>query len=152
MTKSDFDLFVIGAGSGGVRAARVCAQMGARVAIADENGFDGTCVMRGCIPKKLMVFASVFAEEFEDARNFGWDVCSREFNWTTFIENKDREIARISGVYRSVLENADVTIFHERATLKDARTVQLATSGRAITSDTLLIATGGYPSRENGAH
>src|SRR5438105_11941248 len=101
MTKFDFELFVIGAGSGGVRAARVSAQMGARVAIAEENGFGGTCVMRGCIPKKLMVFASGFAEEFADARGFGWEIGASRFDWSTFITNKDAEIGRISGVYRS---------------------------------------------------
>src|SRR5438105_11526921 len=111
MTKFDFELFVIGAGSGGVRAARVSAQMGARVAIAEENGFGGTCVMRGCIPKKLMVFASGFAEDFADARGFGWNIAEAHFDWSTFIAAKDAEIARISDVYRAVLDKAGVTIF-----------------------------------------
>src|SRR2546423_11722361 len=149
--KFDFDLFVIGAGSGGVRAARVSAQMGARVAIAEENGFGGTCVMRGCIPKKLMVFASGFAEEFADARGFGWDIAGARFDWSTFIARKDEEITRISAVYRAVMENAGVTIFHERATVKEPHTVQLGKSGRSISAETLLIATGGYPSREVAA-
>ena len=94
MTKFDFELFVIGAGSGGVRAARVSAQMGARVAIAEENGFGGTCVMRGCIPKKLMVFASGFSEEFVDARGFGWGIAETRFDWGTFVARKDEEIGR----------------------------------------------------------
>lgn len=150
MSKCEFDLFVIGAGSGGVRAARVSAQMGARVAIAEENGFGGTCVMRGCIPKKLMVFASGFAEEFADARGFGWNIADARFDWPTFIAAKDDEITRISSVYRSVLENAGVTIFHERAVVKGPHTAQLK-SGRSISAETLLIATGGYPSRQVAA-
>ena len=97
---------VIGAGSGGVRAARVSAQMGARVAIAEEDSFGGTCVVRGCIPKKLLVYASSFAEEFEDARGYGWSIEGARFDWPTLIANKDKDIARISGAYRSVLDNA----------------------------------------------
>src|SRR5438105_671412 len=147
MSKFDFDLFVIGAGSGGVRAARVSAQMGARAAIAEENGFGGTCVMRGCIPKKLMVFASGFAEDFADARGFGWTIAEARFDWPSFIAAKDEEIERISGVYRAVLDKAGVTIFHERATIVDPHTVQLGKSGRRVSAETLLIATGGYPSR-----
>ncbi len=150
MSGYDFDLFVIGAGSGGVRGARVSAQMGARVAIAEENGFGGTCVMRGCIPKKLFVYAAGFAEEFEDARGYGWELLPPRFDWPALIANKDREIARVSGVYRRVLEHAGVAIFHERAFVKDAHTVRLA-SGREISAETLLIATGGYPSRQTGA-
>jgi glutathione reductase (NADPH) len=150
MSNYDFDLFVIGAGSGGVRAARVSAQMGARVAIAEENGFGGTCVMRGCIPKKLFVYASGFAEEFEDARGFGWEIAGAKFDWPLLIANKDTEIDRVSRVYRMVLENAGATIFHERATIADAHTIRLV-SGRVVTAETLLIATGGYPSRETGA-
>src|SRR5438270_11633053 len=126
MSKFDFDLFVIGAGSGGVRAARVSAQMGARAAIAEENGFGGTCVMRGCIPKKLMVFASGFAEEFADARGFGWDIVEAGFDWSTFIAGKGVEIGRISVVYRAGMEKGGVTIFHERATVKETHTVQLS--------------------------
>jgi glutathione reductase (NADPH) len=148
--KFDFDLFVIGAGSGGVRAARVSAQMGARVAIAEDDRFGGTCVVRGCIPKKLLVYASSFAEEFEDARGFGWSIEGAHFDWPALIANKDEEIARISGVYRSVLDNAGVAIFEDRAFIKDAHTVHLKKSGRNITAETLLVATGGYPSRETG--
>ena len=147
-SKFDFDLFVIGAGSGGVRAARVSAQMGARVGIAEEDSFGGTCVVRGCIPKKLLVYASSFAEEFEDARGYGWSVEDARFDWPTLIANKDKDIARISGAYRSVLDNAGVAIFEDRAVIKDAHTVHLKKAGRDITAETLLIATGGYPSRE----
>jgi glutathione reductase (NADPH) len=148
--KFDFDLFVIGAGSGGVRAARLCAQMGARVAIAEDDRFGGTCVVRGCIPKKLLVYAASFAEEFEDARGFGWHVEGARFDWPALIANKDEEIARISGVYRSVLDNAGVAIFEDRAFIKDAHRIHLKKSGREITAETLLVATGGYPSRETG--
>ena len=150
MSKYEFDLFVIGAGSGGVRAARVSANMGARVAIAEENGFGGTCVMRGCIPKKLFVYASGFAEEFEDAVGYGWDIAGAKFDWSSLVANKGREIDRISRVYRMILETAGVAIFPERATVTDTHTVRLA-SGREITAETLLIATGGYPSRQTGA-
>src|SRR5258708_19074450 len=146
--KFDFDLFVIGAGSGGVRAGRVSAQMGARVAIAEDDQFGGTCVVRGCIPKKLLVYASSFAEEFEDSRGFGWNVEGARFDWPTLIANKDKDITRISGAYRSVLDNAGVAIFEDRAFIKDAHTIHLKKSGRNITAETLLVATGGYPSRE----
>lgn len=151
MTKHDFDLFVIGAGSGGVRGARVSSQMGARVAIAEQNGFGGTCVLRGCIPKKLLVYASGFPEEFEDAMGFGWTIDAARFDWPSLIANKDQEIERISRVYRSVLEQSGVTIFPERAVVKDAHTIHLADSKREVTAETLLIATGGYPSRQTGA-
>jgi glutathione reductase (NADPH) len=147
----DFDLFVIGAGSGGVRAGRICAQMGARVGIAEEDSFGGTCVVRGCIPKKLLVYASSFAEEFEDARGFGWSVEGARFDWPTLIANKDKDIARISAAYRSVLENAGVEIFQDRAVINDAHTVHLRKSGREVTAETILIATGGHPSRDTGA-
>ena len=150
MSKYDFDLFVIGGGSGGVRAARVSAQMGARVAIAEENGFGGTCVMRGCIPKKLFVYAAGFAEDFEDARGFGWEIAGAKFDWPALIANKDQEIDRISRAYRTILESAGVGIFHERATVRDAHTIHLA-SGREVSAETLLVATGGYPSRQTGA-
>src|SRR5258705_7264645 len=147
-----YDLFVIGAGSGGVRAARVSAQMGARVAIAEEDSFGGTCVVRGCIPKKLLVYASSFAEEFEDARGYGWTIEGAHFDWPTLIANKDKDIARISGVYRSVLDNAGAAIFEDRAIIKDEHTVHLKKSGRDITAETLLIATGGYPARRTIPH
>src|SRR2546423_9959787 len=147
--KFDFDLFVIGAGSGGVRAARISAQMGARVAIAEEDSFGGTCVVRGCIPKKLLVYASSFAEEFEDARGFGWSIEGARFDWPSLIANKDKEIARISSVYRSVLDQAGVAIFEDRAVIRGAHTIHLKKAGRDITAETLLIATGGFSSRGN---
>jgi len=149
MTTYQYDLFVIGAGSGGVRAARVSAQYGARVAIAEEDNFGGTCVLRGCIPKKLFVYASAFAEEFEDARGFGWTVGDTHFDWPTLVANKDTDIARISRVYRRLLAENNVTIFEERAVLKDAHTIYLKKSGQEVTAETILIATGGYPSRES---
>src|SRR5579871_6290521 len=99
-SKYDFDLLVIGAGSGGVRASRMAAQAGARVAIAEENGFGGTCVIRGCIPKKLFVYASHFAEDFEDSAAYGWTVPERHLDWNVLIANKNNEIARIENVYR----------------------------------------------------
>lgn len=151
MSRYDFDLFVIGGGSGGVRGARVSAQMGARVAIAELNGFGGTCVMRGCIPKKLLVYASGFPEEFEDAQGYGWTIDAARFDWASLIANKDQEIERISRVYRNVLEQSGVAIFHERAVVNNAHTIHLADSNRDVTAETLLVATGGYPSRQTGA-
>src|SRR5437870_3345092 len=102
----DYDLFIVGAGSGGVRATRMAAAAGARVAIAEEDRFGGTCVVRGCIPKKLLVFASHYGDEFEDAAGFGWSVGETSFDWQKLIANKDREIDRLEGLYRKTLENA----------------------------------------------
>jgi len=144
----DFDLFVIGGGSGGVRAGRVSAQMGARVAIAESDRFGGTCVLRGCIPKKLLVYASAFAEEFEDSRGFGWRVEATHFDWPSLIAAKDKDVSRISDVYRGVLDQAGATIFEDRAVLKDAHTIRLQHTGREVSAETILIAVGGYPSRE----
>jgi glutathione reductase (NADPH) len=140
----DFDLFVIGGGSGGVRAARVSAQLGKKVALAEEYRMGGTCVIRGCVPKKLFVYASQFSEKFEDARAYGWNVGETSFDWPTLIANKDREIERLEKVYRAGLDRTDVTVFDERATLKDKHTVQLA-SGKTVTAETILIATGARP-------
>ena len=151
-SRYDYDLFVIGAGSGGVRGARVSAQMGARVAIAECDKFGGTCVVRGCIPKKLMVYASAFSDEFEDAVNFGWTVENARFDWPGFIANKDAEIDRISGVYRQILADNGVTIFEDRAQLIDAHTVELARSRERVTAEHILIATGGHPSRGTMSH
>jgi glutathione reductase (NADPH) len=145
----DFDLFVIGGGSGGVRAGRLAAQMGARVAIAESDRFGGTCVLRGCIPKKLLVYASAFPEEFEDSRGFGWSVERTHFDWPSLIAAKDNDVSRISNVYRSGLDNAGATIFDDRAGFKGAHTIHLERAGRDITAETILIATGGYPSRES---
>ncbi len=144
MTTFDYDLFVIGAGSGGVRAARVAAKHGAKVAIAEEFRVGGTCVIRGCVPKKLMVYASKFAEEFEDAVGFGWTTQKVSFDWTTLIENKDKEIDRLNRAYVRNLESAGAELIQERATIKDKNTVQLP-SGRTITAKYILIATGAAP-------
>ncbi len=147
MTAMDFDLFVIGGGSGGVRAARIAAGHGARVAIAECDRFGGTCVIRGCVPKKLFVYASRFGDEFEDAAGFGWTVGSKPtFDWSTLIANKDREISRIEGVYEGLLTGKGVTIFRARAKLDGPGAVKLA-DGQRITARTILIATGGAATR-----
>lgn len=144
---ADFDLFVIGGGSGGVRAARIAAGHGARVALAEEYRFGGTCVIRGCVPKKLMVYASRYADAFEDAAGFGWSVRQPSFDWATLIEAKDKEIARLEGLYRKGLEGANVTLFEERAVFVDRNTLRLS-SGKTVTADKILIATGGTPNLE----
>jgi glutathione reductase (NADPH) len=147
MSGTDVDLFVIGAGSGGVRAARIAAGHGARVMIAEEFRVGGTCVIRGCVPKKLLVYASRFAHEFEEAAGFGWTVGDVRFDWPTLIAAKDREIARLEGLYRAGLEAAGVTVVPERAVLLDAHTVQLQ-SGARVRAQTILVATGAHPSLE----
>jgi glutathione reductase (NADPH) len=150
MRSGDVDLFVIGAGSGGVRAARVAAGHGARVMIAEEHRVGGTCVIRGCVPKKLLVYASRFAQEFEDAVGFGWTVTPRDaptFDWPTLIANKDKEIARLEAAYRANLEKADVEIVDSRAVIEDAHTVRLLASGARVHAGHILIATGGSPHR-----
>ncbi len=141
----DYDLFVIGAGSGGVRASRIASSHGAKVAVAEEYRVGGTCVIRGCVPKKLFVYASSFAEEFEDAEGFGWTVGERSFSWEKLIANKDLEIDRLNGIYIRNLQNSKVEIFQSRAFLKDAHTVHLVAEGRDVTADKILIATGGTP-------
>src|SRR4051794_5970238 len=141
---ADFDLFVIGAGSGGVRAARVSAAYGARVGIAEEHKVGGTCVIRGCVPKKLLVYGAHFAEDLEDAAMFGWDVPEKKFDWTVLRDNVLAEVSRIEGAYTETLTNHDVTIFHERAELTGPNAVRLA-SGKEITADKILIATGATP-------
>jgi glutathione reductase (NADPH) len=140
----DVDLFVIGAGSGGVRAARVSAAHGAKVAIAEEHRVGGTCVIRGCVPKKLLVYGAHFAEDLADARRFGWTVENQSFDWATLRDNVLAEVTRLEGIYEETLGNHDVEILHERATLVDAHTVRLA-SGRDVTAKYILIATGGWP-------
>jgi len=143
----DYDLFVIGGGSGGVRAARMAAERGVRTAIAEESTFGGTCVNLGCIPKKFLVYACAFPEEFEDAAGYGWTVGDAKFDWPTLIANKDKQIARLNGYYRRAVERAGGLIIEDRAVLKDRHTVHLVRSGRDVTAETILIATGGYPSR-----
>lgn len=144
MTAYDVDLFVIGAGSGGTRAARIAAGHGARVMIAEEDRIGGTCVIRGCVPKKLFVYASRFVDEFEDAAGFGWTLGERSFGWPTLRETVGREVTRLSGLYRKGLEGAGVAIREERATIAGPNTVRLA-SGETVTAGHILIATGGYP-------
>jgi glutathione reductase (NADPH) len=140
----DFDLFVIGAGSGGVRASRMCAGLGARVAVAEERYLGGTCVNVGCIPKKLFVYAAHFAEDFEDAAGFGWSVGERVFDWARLLANKDREIERLNGVYARLLDAAGVTRISGRARLVDAHTVEVGE--RRYRAEHVLIAVGSWPS------
>jgi glutathione reductase (NADPH) len=145
MTTYDFDLFVVGAGSGGVRAARIAAGYGAKVAIAEEYRFGGTCVIRGCVPKKLLVYASRFRDDFEDAVGFGWSGLSPKFDWPTLIANKDAEIARLESIYRTNLEKAGVHTMVGRAELIDPHTLIVQPGNRKITAGIILIATGGRP-------
>jgi glutathione reductase (NADPH) len=145
MSDFDVDLFVIGGGSGGVRAARIAAQHGARVMLAEEYRLGGTCVIRGCVPKKLLVYASRFHGEFEDAAGFGWTVPHATFDWATLIANKDKEIARLEAAYGSLMEKSGVKVVKNRATLTDAHTVQVA-NGDRVKAAHVLISTGGTPS------
>ena len=140
----DVDLFVIGAGSGGTRAARIAAQHGAKVVIAEEFRVGGTCVIRGCVPKKLMVYASRFADVFEEARAFGWTVPKPTFDWRTLVAAKEKEITRLSGIYVQNLEKAGVRILDTRATIVDPHTVALA-DGTTMRAGRILVATGAYP-------
>src|SRR5476649_68352 len=133
MSKSDYDLFVIGGGSGGVRASRLAAMTGARVALAEESRMGGTCVIRGCIPKKLLVYASQFSENFLDAPGYGWTIGDVKFDWPTLIANKDREIARLEGLYTKNVKAAEVEIFADRAVFEDAHTLLLLNEGRRVT-------------------
>jgi len=144
MSDHDVDLFVIGAGSGGVRAARIAAAYGARVMIAEEYRVGGTCVIRGCVPKKLLVYASRFSEEFEDAAGYGWTVPEPTFHWPTLIANVHREVTRLEAAYTSTLERFNVALVKSRAVLEDAHTVRLA-SGACVHAETILIATGAAP-------
>ncbi|HEY6049362.1 MAG TPA: glutathione-disulfide reductase [Sphingomicrobium sp.] len=141
---ADFDLFVIGAGSGGVRAARMASAYGARVGIAEEHKVGGTCVIRGCVPKKLLVYGAHFAEDLDDAAMFGWDVPKKRFDWPTLRDNVLREVSRLEGAYTETLTSHNVEIFHERAVLTGPNSLRLA-SGREITADKILIATGARP-------
>jgi glutathione reductase (NADPH) len=144
MAEFDTDLFVIGGGSGGVRAARIAAGHGARVMIAEEYRMGGTCVIRGCVPKKLLVYASHIHHEIEDAAGFGWTIPSATFDWPTLIANKDKEIARLEAAYTANVEKSGARIVKTRAVFEDAHTLRLAT-GETVRSKTILIATGGAP-------
>src|ERR1700758_19067 len=145
MAECDIDLFVIGGGSGGVRAARIAASYGAKVMIAEEYRMGGTCVIRGCVPKKLFVIGSHVRQELEDAAGFGWTVPQASFDWPTLIANKDEEIARLEAVYHTLLEKAGVQVFKGRATLADPHTLQLS-DGSRVRAAYVLISTGGTPS------
>lgn len=142
----DVDLFVIGGGSGGVRAARTSAATGARVALAEDSRMGGTCVIRGCVPKKLMVFASEFREGASLARDYGWSADAGDFDWSRFRTKLDGELSRLEGVYRDLLKRSNVTIHDARASLRDAHTVELS-NGETVTADKILVATGGRPVR-----
>src|SRR6201991_2965143 len=141
MALYDYDLFVIGGGSGGVRAARMASSYGAKVAIAEEYRWGGTCVIRGCVPKKLLVYAAHVHDEIGDAAGFGWTIPEAEFSWPKLIENKDREIDRLSRIYVDLLTKSKVKVIDGRAHVVDPHTVEI--DGNRITAKTILVATGG---------
>src|SRR5271168_4864899 len=143
MAVYDFDLFVIGAGSGGVRAARVSAGHGARVAVAEEYRVGGTCVIRGCVPKKLLVYAAHVREEVEDAAGYGWIIPEARFDWASLIANKDKEIGRLEAIYRKTLAGAGVALMEGRAQLTSPHDIEIVE--RRVTADKILIATGAHP-------
>ena len=142
MAEYDYDLFVIGAGSGGVRASRISASYGARVAVAEERFLGGTCVNVGCIPKKLFSYGAHYAEDFEDATAYGWTVPEPALRWKTLIDNKNKEIERLNGIYRNLLEGANVRLYEARATIRDAHTLDVG--GETVTAENILIATGSW--------
>jgi glutathione reductase (NADPH) len=142
----DFDLFVIGGGSGGVRAARIAATHGANVAIAEEYRMGGTCVIRGCVPKKLLVYASRFAHEFEDAAGFGWTIEGAKFDWPALIANKDKEIGRLEAAYRKNVSGAGADIIDSRVVIEDPNTIRVLKTGARIRAKYILVAAGGHPS------
>jgi glutathione reductase (NADPH) len=148
MSEFDVDLFVIGGGSGGVRAARIAAGYGAKVMIAEEYRVGGTCVIRGCVPKKLMVYASRFADDFHDAAGFGWTLGETKFDWATLIRNKDKEIDRLESIYRTNLEKAGVEIVDSRAVIEDPHTVHLLKTGARIRARYILVAVGAHPTMD----
>lgn len=146
MTAFDYDLFVIGGGSGGVRGGRLAAALGKKVAIAEEFRYGGTCVIRGCVPKKLYVYASQFSEHFEDAAGFGWEVGDSRFDWRKLVAAKEQEITRLEGLYRKGLANAGAELLDTRAELAGPNEVRLVASGRTVTAERIVIAVGGHPS------
>lgn len=143
MSDFDYDLFVIGAGSGGVRASRVAASLGARVGIAEERYFGGTCVNVGCVPKKLYSYAAHYRDDLDDSRGFGWSVAEARFDWATLKKNKDNEIKRLNGIYKSILDNNDVTVYENRARLRSRNEVEVG--GAVVTARYILLAVGGWP-------
>ncbi|MDR6758514.1 glutathione reductase (NADPH) [Mycoplana sp. BE70] len=145
MPAFDYDLFVIGGGSGGVRSARLASAMGKKVAIAEEFRYGGTCVIRGCVPKKLYVYASQFREHFEDAAGFGWTVGATTFDWNALVAAKEQEITRLEGLYRKGLDNAGAEILNSRAVLVGPNTIRLTATDQLVTAERILIATGGHP-------
>ena len=144
MSDYDFDLFVIGAGSGGVRASRVAAAHGAKVAVAEEYRVGGTCVIRGCVPKKLLIYGAHFAEDLKDARRFGWNVPECGFEWKVLRDNVLADVDRLEGLYRNTLDSHKVELISERAVITGAHSVKLA-SGRELTAKYILVATGAWP-------
>ena len=145
MSDYDFDLFVIGAGSGGVRAGRVAAQLGKRVGVAEESKPGGTCVVRGCVPKKYLVYGADFGSAIQKAAGYGWTAKDVSFDWPTLRDAIQKEVSRLSGIYANILEKNGATLYRERAEFVDAHTVRLTTSGKLITAETILIAVGGHP-------
>ena len=146
MSDYDFDLFTIGAGSGGVRASRVASAHGAKVAVAEEYRVGGTCVIRGCVPKKMLVYGAHFAEDLVDAKQFGWDIPETSFDWIRLRDTVLGDVDRLNGLYTETLEIHDVTIFHERAEITGDHEITLA-SGKVVTAKYILIATGAEPAR-----
>ena len=147
MANYDYDLFVIGAGSGGVRSGRLAAQLGKRVAVAEESMPGGTCVVRGCVPKKFLVYGADYGDAIKKAAGYGWTVENPRFDWATLRDAVQSEVDRLSGIYSTILEKNGAIVFRERAEMVDAHTVRLTTSGKTVTAETILIAVGGYPWR-----
>ena len=145
MSNFDFDLFVIGGGSGGVRAARMAAAQGVKVGLAEEFRYGGTCVIRGCVPKKLLSYAADFSHVFDDAEGFGWSVGPRTFDWSKLIATKNKEIDRLEGIYGKLLGGAGVQTFDGRAVLTGANSVSVC--GKELTAERILVATGGWPTK-----
>ena len=145
----DYELLTIGAGSGGVAAARRAGNYGVRAAICEEDRVGGTCVLRGCIPKKLFVYASHFSEDFRDSKNYGWSVPDVTFDWATLVRNKDAELDRLNGIYNKMLDDAGVDVISGRAKFVDDHNVEVREGGasRIVTAETILVATGGWPIR-----
>ncbi|MEM7619932.1 MAG: glutathione-disulfide reductase [Pseudomonadota bacterium] len=145
MTQFDYDLMIIGAGSGGVRAARMAASYGAKVAIAEDSDLGGTCVNLGCVPKKLFVYASQFSDHFSDSQGFGWSKENPTFDWHTLLKNKNREISRISGAYQNILNTAGAELIRERAVFENPHTIKLLASGKTLRAKHILVAPGSKP-------